>query len=216
MSAAMIGLFLDAFWQTIVMVVISCGLAVCCGLPLGIILLITRKGHLKPAPHLNKVLSLIVNATRSIPFIILMVTIIPLTRLVVGTSIGTAAAVVPLTLSAIPFMARIFEAAFEQVSWGLIETAQSMGASTFEIIVKVIIPASMPTIVRGITLTLITLVGYSAMAGVVGGGGLGDLAVRYGYQRFNIEVMLLTVLVLIVLVQLIQWVGDVLAKRLTH
>ncbi len=216
MSAAMIGLFLNAFWQTLLMVIISCGFAVALGMPLGIILLITRMGHLKPLPQLNRVLSLIVNATRSIPFIILMVSIIPLTRLIVGTSIGTAAAVVPLTLSAIPFMARIFEAAFEQVYWGLIETAQSMGASTIEIIYKIIIPASMPSVVRGITLTLITLIGYSAMAGVVGGGGLGDLAIRYGYQRFDVTVMLLTIVVLILLVQLIQFVGDWLASRLTH
>lgn len=216
MSEAMTGLFLSALWQTILMVVFSCAVAIVLGLPLGILLLMTKPGHILSLSSVNKILGLAINVVRSIPFIILMVAIIPLTRLIIGTSIGTAAAIVPLTLSATPFMARIFESAFEQVQWGLIETAQSMGATNMQIIYKILIPSAMPTIIRGITLTLITLVGYSAMAGVVGGGGLGDLAIRYGYQRFNVEVMLFTIVVLVLLVQFIQFLGDWIARRITH
>ncbi len=216
MSAAMIALFLNAWWQTLTMVVVSCTIAVVCGVPLGIILLITRKNHLFPHAKVNRILGLITNGVRSIPFIILMVAIIPLTRLLVGTSIGTAAAIVPLSLAAIPFVGRLVETALEQVPKGLIEAAQSMGASIYQIIYKVLLPEAAPTIIRGCTLTLIALVGYSAMAGVVGGGGLGDLAVRYGYQRFEIGVMLLTIVILIVFVQALQMLGDWLANRLTH
>lgn len=216
MSTAMIGLFLDACLETALMVLFSCAGAVLLGLPLGVILLITRQNHLLPNPKLNKILAAITNGLRSIPFIILMVAIIPLTRLLVGTSIGTAAATVPLTIAAIPFVARLVETALEQVPRGLIEAAQSMGATPLQIIYKVLLPESLPTIVRGITLTLIALIGYSAMAGVIGGGGLGDLAIRYGYQRFDIEVMLWTIAILIVLVQLLQMLGDWLAERLTH
>ncbi len=216
MSTEMIGLFLSSCWQTLLMVIFSCAGAVLFGVPLGIILLITGKHHLLPSPRLNKILGLITNGLRSIPFIILMVAIIPLTRLLVGTSIGTAAATVPLTLAAIPFVGRIVEAAMEQVPWGLVEAAQSMGATTYQIIYKVLLPESLPAIVRGITLTLIALIGYSAMAGVIGGGGLGDLAVRYGYQRFDLAVMLWTIAILILLVQLLQMAGDWFAQKLTH
>jgi D-methionine transport system permease protein len=216
MSTEMIGLFLNACWQTILMVLISCLVAVLLGAPLGVILLITGKNHLLPRPRLNKMLGLITNGVRSIPFIILMVAIIPLTRFLVGTSIGTAAATVPLTLAAIPFVGRIVEAAMEQVPWGLVEAAQAMGATPLQIIYKVLLPESLPTITRGITLTLIALIGYSAMAGVIGGGGLGDLAIRYGYQRFDIRVMLWTIAILILLVQLLQMTGDFIARKLTH
>lgn len=216
MSTAMIGLFLDAFLQTITMVFISCLGAVLFGLPLGIILLITRKNHLWPHAQLNKTLGVLANGLRSIPFIILMVAIIPFTRFLVGTSIGTAAAIVPLTLAAIPFMARLVESAMEHIPWGLVEAAQAMGASPLQIIFKILLAESWPAIVRAITLTLIALIGYSAMAGVIGGGGLGDLAIRYGYQRFDLPVMLLTVAILILLVQLLQMLGDWLALRLTH
>ncbi|MBS0350553.1 MAG: ABC transporter permease [Proteobacteria bacterium] len=216
MSTAMIGLFLNAFWQTILMVSFACAGAVLLGVPLGVILLITADNHLLPHPKLNKILGIITNGLRSIPFIILMVAIIPLTRLIVGTSIGTAAATVPLLIAATPFMARIVESALQQVPGGLIEAAQSMGATPFQIIYKVLLPESMPSLVRGITLTLIALIGYSAMAGVIGGGGLGDLAVRYGYQRFNVAVMLWTIVILILLVQFLQMVGDRIARWLTH
>ena len=153
---------------------------------------------------------------RSIPFIILMVAIIPLTRWIVGTSIGTIAAIVPLSLCAIPFFARLTETALQEVPASLIEASQAMGASNWQIIWHVLIPEGLPTLVRGITLTAVTLVGYSAMAGAIGGGGLGDLAIRYGYQRFEAGLMVATIVVLIVLVQLMQYIGDTLAAQLSH
>lgn len=216
MSPQMIGLLLDATWQTLEMVIVSCFFAVVLGLPLGIILLVTRRGHVIEGIKVNRFMSAIVNAVRSIPFIILMVAITPFTRLVVGTSIGTVAAMVPLAISAIPFFARLVESAMEEVPSGLLEASQSMGATPMQIIRHVLLPEAMPGIVRGVTLTLITLVGYSAMAGAVGGGGLGDLAIRYGYQRFEISVMIATVVILIVMVQLLQWIGDRTALRIAH
>lgn len=216
MSAAMIYLFLNACWQTIIMVVLSCLAALLVGVPLGAILLVTGKNHLLPRPRLHKILGLITDGLRSIPFIILMVAIIPFTRLLVGTSIGTMAATVPLTVAAIPFVARLAETAMAQAPWGVVEAAQAMGATPYQIIYKVLLPESLPAMVRGVTLTLIALISYSAMAGVIGGGGLGDLAIRYGYQRFDITIMLLTIAILIVLVQLLQMVGDWFARRLTH
>jgi D-methionine transport system permease protein len=163
---------------------------------------------------LNRILGAIVNAARSTPFIILMVAIIPLTRLIIGTSIGTNAAIVPLSLAAIPFVGRIVESALKEVDFGVVEAAQAMGASPREIIWKVLLPEAMPSIVLGLTLTVISLIGYSAMAGAIGGGGLGDLAIRYGYQRFRGDIMLATVVILIVQVQVVQSLGDYLAKRL--
>lgn len=216
MSSVMIWALINATWETIEMTIISCFFAVIVGLPLGVILLITRHGHILQGITINRTLSVIVNAIRSVPFIILLVAITPFTRLVVGTSIGTVAAMVPLAISAIPFFARIVESALEEVPRGLIEASESMGASPFQIIRSVLIRESMSGIIRGITLTSITLVGYSAMAGAIGGGGLGDLAIRYGYQRFEPSVMVVTVLILIVMVQLMQWLGDWSAKRVTH
>lgn len=159
-------------------------------------------------------LGVIVNATRSTPFIILMVAIIPLTRMLVGSSIGTTAAIVPLTISAAPFIARVIESSLLEIDHGVIEAAQSMGASPMQIIYKVLLPESLHSIVLGITLAVIALIGYSAMAGVLGGGGLGDLAIRYGYQRFQPDVMIVTVVILILMVQLIQFIGDTLSKKL--
>jgi D-methionine transport system permease protein len=162
---------------------------------------------------LHSALSFVVNMVRSIPFIILLVAITPFTRLVVGTSIGTTAAMVPLAISAIPFFARLVESAISEIPAGLIEAALAMGASVFQIVKKVLIPEARASIIRGITLMLITLVGYSAMAGAIGGGGLGNLAIMYGYERFEIRIMVLTVLVLIIMVQLFQWCGDRIAKK---
>ena len=216
MSPQMIGFLVESTWQTLEMVVVSCVIAIIFGLPLGVVLLVTRKGHVLQGITVNRFIAMIVNAVRSIPFIILMVAITPFTRFVVGTSIGTIAAMVPLAISAIPFLARIVESAMEEVPAGLVEASQSMGATPMQIIRYVLVPEAMPGIVRGITLTLITLVGYSAMAGAIGGGGLGDLAIRYGYQRFEVSVMVVTVLILIVLVQLLQWIGDRAALRLAH
>lgn len=216
MSQQMIGFLFSATWETIEMVIVSCIVAVLFGLPLGVVLLVTRKHHVLEGVTVNRVIAIIVNAVRSIPFIILMVAITPFTQLVVGTSIGTVAAMVPLAISAIPFLARIVEAALKEVPAGLIEASQAMGASPMQIIQHVLIPEAMPGIIRGVTLTLITLVGYSAMAGAIGGGGLGDLAIRYGYQRFEISVMIVTVLILIVMVQLLQVLGDWFAQRLSR
>jgi D-methionine transport system permease protein len=216
MSAAMLALLVDALLETLVMVAVSSGLAGLAGVPLGIVLVATSHGHVLERPALNRVLGGIVNAARSTPFIILLVAIIPLTRLLVGTAIGTAAAIVPLTIAAIPFVARLAETALREVDQGLIEAAQSMGASPLQIVTKVLVPEALPGLVAAITITVVNLIGYSAMAGAVGGGGLGDLGIRYGYQRFQPEVMLAVVLVLIVLVQAVQSVGDRLARRLNR
>ena len=184
------------------------------GLPLGVFLATSRAGELFPAPVANRIVGVIVNATRSTPFIILVVAIVPLTRLIVGTSIGTAAAIVPLTIAAIPFIARVIEAAIREVDHGLIEAARAFGASPLQIVRKVLLPEAMPAVIMALTLTLVSLLGYSAMVGAVGGGGLGDLGIRYGYQRFMPEVMLTVVLVLIALVQGVQTLGDTLARKL--
>lgn len=214
MSNEMIELLIKSFWETGYMVVASTVLASLIGIPLGIILTVTRGGHILPNAVINSVLGVIVNATRSTPFIILMVAIIPLTRMLVGSSIGTTAAIVPLTISAAPFIARVIESSLLEIDHGVIEAAQSMGASPMQIIYKVLLPESLHSIVLGITLAVIALIGYSAMAGVLGGGGLGDLAIRYGYQRFQPDVMIVTVVILILMVQLIQFIGDTLSKKL--
>ena len=214
MSHEMIELLIKSFWETGYMVVASTVLASLIGIPLGIILTVTRNGHILPNAVINSVLGVIVNATRSTPFIILMVAIIPITRMLVGSSIGTTAAIVPLTISAAPFIARVIESSLLEIDHGVIEAAQSMGASPMQIIYKVLLPESLHSIVLGITLAVIALIGYSAMAGVLGGGGLGDLAIRYGYQRFQPDVMIVTVVILILMVQLIQFIGDTLSKKL--
>ena len=214
MSPAMIGLLLDALGETLFMVGVAAGLAGIIGVPLGIILVVTGRGHILAHPPLNRVLGALVNATRSTPFIILLIAIIPFTRLIVGTSIGTVAAIVPLMVAAAPFVARLAEAALREVDPGLIEAAQAMGASPLQIVFKALLPEAWPGIVAGLTITVVSLIGYSAMAGVVGGGGLGDLGIRYGYQRFQPEVMIAVVLVLIVLVKSVQSLGDSLARRL--
>lgn len=210
----MIGLLLDALAETLAMVGVSLTLAALAGIPLGVLLLVTARGALLERPLFNRVAGAVVNATRSTPFIILMVAIIPLTRLIVGTSIGTAAATVPLVIAAVPFVARLVEASLREVDGGLVEAAQAMGASPLQIILKVLIPEALPGIAAALTITAISLIGYSAMAGAVGGGGLGDLGIRYGYQRFEPEVMAAVVVVLIALVQLVQSGGDRAATRL--
>lgn len=214
MSEDMLALLVKSLWETTYMVAVSGFISALIGIPLGIILVTTDKGHILENTPFNKILGVIVNAARSTPFIILMVAIIPFTRLLVGTSIGTNAAIVPLSIAAIPFVARIVESALKEVDYGVIEAAQAMGASPREIITKVLLPEAMPAIVLGLTLTLISLIGYSAMAGAIGGGGLGDLAIRYGYQRFRADIMLITVIILIGQVQIVQSTGDYLARRL--
>jgi D-methionine transport system permease protein len=212
----LLNLLINALWETIYMVGVSLLIAALFGLPLGILLVITAPGHIRPNQALYSALSIIVNIGRSLPFIILLVAIVPFTRLVVGTSIGTLGAIVPLTVSAIPFLARLVETTLLEVDGGVIEAAQAIGATTWQIIRKVLIPEAKSGIVLGITNSAVSLVSYSAMAGAVGGGGLGDLAIRYGYQRFQPEVMLATVIILVVLVQGVQSLGDLIARRLNH
>jgi D-methionine transport system permease protein len=214
MSQEMLVLLAKSLWETTYMVAVSGFISALLGIPLGIILVTTNKGHILENTSINRVLGAVVNATRSTPFIILMVAIIPVTRLLVGTSIGTNAAIVPLSIAAIPFVARIVESALKEVDYGVIEAAQAMGASPKEIITKVLIPEALPAIVLGLTLTIISLIGYSAMAGAIGGGGLGDLAIRYGYQRFRADIMLITVIILIAQVQIVQSAGDYISNRL--
>lgn len=207
---ALVPLF-KATWETIYMVFIASFISVFAGLLLGSFLFINKQNP--RLAWLTRTLELTINVTRSMPFIILMIALIPFTRLLIGTTIGTNAAIIPLTIAAIPFFARICENALAEVPHGLIEAANAMGASTRHIVTKVLLPESLPALIRGATLTVIGLIGYSAMAGVVGGGGLGELAINYGYQRFNVVVMLETVILLVVLVQFIQMIGDTLAKQ---
>ncbi|WP_114394138.1 methionine ABC transporter permease [Oleisolibacter albus] len=214
MSPQLFALLSDATLQTLLMVGVAGGLASLAGIPLGLFLALTGPGDLLPRPMLQRSVGLVVNAARSTPFIILVVAIVPLTRAITGTSIGTAAATVPLTLAAVPFIARVVEAAVREVDRGLVEAAQAMGASPGQIVAKVLLPEARAGILRGLTLAAVSLVGYSAMVGAVGGGGLGDLGIRYGYQRFMPEMMLAVVLILVVLVQLLQSGGEALARHL--
>ena len=211
-NLALLPLF-KATWETIYMVFISSFISIVAGTVLGVWLFLTAEKQAHANRGVNLIVGFIVNVVRSIPFIILMISILPLTRLLVGTTIGTNAAIVSLTLAAIPFFARICESALAEVPGGLIEAADSLGATTWQSVRKVLIPESLPSLIRGATLTVIGLIGYSAMAGAVGGGGLGELAINYGYQRFNVLVMLETVIVLVVIVQFVQLAGDYLAKK---
>ncbi|EJN06032.1 methionine ABC transporter permease [Herbaspirillum sp. YR522] len=216
MSSELIDLFISSFGETLMMVVISGLVGSLLGIPLGIALHLTDRNGILPNTAFNRIAGLLVNAVRSTPFIILLVAVIPMTRFFVGTSIGTAAAIVPLTIAAAPFIARLVETALREVDRGLVEAAQAMGATTWQIIYKVLVPEAFAGIVAGLTITFVSLVGYSAMAGAIGGGGLGDLGIRYGYQRFLPEVMLAVVLILIVFVQLVQSFGDLLVRKLSH
>jgi D-methionine transport system permease protein len=204
---------LIAFWQTLYMIGVSGLLAVVIGLPLGVLLLTTRKDGLLEHKFFNKILSVFINVLRSVPFIILLVAIIPITRILVGTSIGTTAAIVPLTFTAIPFVARVVGNALNEIPAGLIEAGLSMGATPAQIIIRILLPESLSAIINGITLMLISLVGFASMAGAVGGGGLGDFAIRYGYQRFETNVMIVTVIVLVLLVNIIQYAGDKFSRH---
>lgn len=214
MSPEIIRLILQATGDTLLMVAAAASLGALFGLPLGVFLAASKRGELFSAPATNAVIGIVVNATRSTPFIILVVAIIPFTRLIAGTSIGTKAAIVPLTVASIPFIARIVESAIREVDQGLIEAARAIGATPLQIVRKVLIPEALPAITLGLTLAIVSLLGFSAMVGAVGGGGLGDLGIRYGYQRFMPDVMAAVVLVLILLVQSVQTIGDRLARRL--
>lgn len=204
---------IKATWETLYMVTVSVIIASLIGIPLGVILVITDKGHIKENLPLNRVLGSIVNVLRSFPFIILLLALGPFTRFVVGTTIGTTAAIVPLTVASAPFVARMVETSLKEVSWGVVEASLAMGASTWQIIRKVLLPEALPGIILGTTITAIAVVGYSAMAGVVGGGGLGDLAIRYGHMRFDTVIMVSTVIILIIMVQIMQTLGNILAAK---
>lgn len=199
--------------DTILMTLISTLAAYILGIPLGVALIVTDKDGLKPHATLNTILGWIVNIGRSIPFIILLVALIPFTRLIVGTSLGVPGAIVPLVVAAAPFVGRMVEQSLAEVDGGLIEAAQSFGASTWQIVTKVYLRESLPSLIRGVSITVITLFGYSAMAGTVGAGGLGDIAIRYGYQRYQDDVMIAAVILCIVLVQVFQSVGDATARK---
>jgi len=205
----------NATLQTLAMVFSSTLFSLILGFPLGILLCVTDPvSGIMPKPVLNQVLSRIVNILRSFPFIILMILLFPLSRIIVGTSIGTTATIVPLSIAAAPFVARIIETSLKEVDPGVIQAAKAMGSTNMQIIVKVLVPEAMPSLVSGITLTIINLIGYSAMAGAIGGGGLGDLAIRYGYQRFRTDIMIAAVVVILVLVEVIQFIGTKISSRL--
>ncbi|MFY2564412.1 methionine ABC transporter permease [Corallococcus terminator] len=216
----MSGELTQALWvatlETLYMTSVATVLVVLAGLPLGVLLVLTDRGGLWERPALHRVLGTLVNVGRSVPFIILMVAIVPLTRLLVGTTIGTTAAIVPLVVAAIPFMGRVVEQGLREVDSGLVEAAIAMGSTHRRVIFRVLLPEALPSLVRGTSLVVISLLGYSAMAGAVGGGGLGDLAVKYGYMRFRTDVMLGCLAVLLALVQLVQWLGDGVAARFDH
>ena len=213
MSPVITNLLLKSLAETLYMLSISTFIAAAAGIPLGILLVVTEKNGILSCPIINKPLAFIVNVIRSIPFIILMVAIIPLTRLIAGTSIGTTAAIVPLTIAAIPYTARMVETSIREIPSGLIEAAESMGASPFQIIRKVLIPEALPSVIQNMTVVIVSLIGSSAMAGTIGGGGLGDLAIRYGYQRFQADVMIATIIVLVIIVQFMQFTGNLLSKK---
>lgn len=207
-------ILLPALWDTIYMVALSTIFSTIIGFILAILLVVTEKTGLRPNKFIFTILDFSINVLRSFPFIILMIAIFPLTKLIVGKSIGTTAAIVPLTIGASPFAARVIQSALKEVDSGVVEAAKSFGASNFQILYKVMVKEAMPSIIMGITLTIINLIGYSAMAGAIGGGGLGDVAIKYGYYRFKTDIMIYTVLILIALVQLLQSLGYLIYKRL--
>lgn len=213
LTPAMLDLLWRSLGETLIMTGFSSLFTLVFGLPLGLLLILTDRNGLLQNLAVNRVVGAVVNAFRSVPFIILLVALIPFTRLIMGTALGTWASIVPLSIAAIPYYARMAEVSLREVDHGLIEAARSMGASRWTIIKEVLIPESMPGLIAGFTVTIVTLIGASAMAGAIGAGGLGDLAIRYGYQRFNYPIMAAVVAVLIVIVCLIQWIGDRLVQK---
>ena len=211
---AFIQLVGQATLQTLSMVSLSTLFSLALGFPLGILLCVTDPSGITPRPVLNQILSRVVNVLRSFPFIILMILLFPLSRIIVGTSIGTVATIVPLSIAAAPFVARIIESALREVDPGVVQAARAMGSRNSQIIFRVMIPEALPSLVSGVTLTIINLIGYSAMAGAIGGGGLGDLAIRYGYQRFRTDIMIAAVLIILVLVEAIQFAGTHITNKL--
>lgn len=211
-DASMVNLLLVGIWETLYMTLFSTLISYIIGLPLGLILVVTDKDGIRPFRSLNAVLGFIVNFLRSVPFIILLVALIPFTRLVVGTSLGSTATVVPLVVGAAPFVARMVESSIKEVDFGVIEAAQSMGASPLQIVTRVLLPEARPSLVVGSAIAITTILGYTAMAGFVGGGGLGAIAINYGYYRYQSDVMLITVIILVIIVQVFQEIGMKIAK----
>lgn len=210
----MTDIIVSATLESIYMVFFSTVFSLLLGLPIGILLVITEKGNIWERPLLNKILDGIINVLRSFPFIILMIIIFPLSRFIVGSTIGTTAAIVPLSIAAAPFVARVMQSSLLEVDRGIIESSLSMGASTFQVIWKVMLPEALPSMVLGITLTIINIIGYSAMAGAIGAGGLGDLALRFGYYRFQGDIMVVAIIVIIIFVQGVQFLGNRLAIKI--
>lgn len=198
--------------ETLYMTLVSSFIAYLIGLPLGILLVITNKSSIKPFPIFNTILQFIINLLRSIPFLILLIAVIPITRTIVGTTLGSTATIVPLVIASSPYIARLVESSIKEVNFGIIEAAQSMGASPIQIVLKVMIPESKPSLIVGSAIAVTTILGYSAMSGFVGGGGLGDIAIRYGYYRYQTEIMLITIAILIIIVQILQEIGLKLSK----
>jgi len=213
---SMLDRYLQAFGQTLAMVSLSAALAIVAGLALAVVLTVTAPGNLYPRPRLNKALSVTVNTFRAIPFIILLVAMLPFTRFLVGTTLGTWAAVVPLTANLIPFFARIAQVSLSEVDHGLVEAARAMGCRRWHIVRHVLLPEALPGIIGGMTVSVIAMINASAMAGAVGAGGLGDLAIRYGYERYETRVMFEVIVILIALVTLVQFTGEWLARRADH
>ncbi|MBU4681393.1 ABC transporter permease [Cedecea davisae] len=209
-------LLLEGTLDTLYMVGLAALFTVLIGLPLGVLLFLSRRDGVLPSPRLNQILGAVINIGRSLPFIVLLIALIPFTRIIIGTTLGSTAAVVPITIGAFPFFARVVENALDEVDKGRIEAILSMGGNAWHVVSKVLLPEALPAVLAGITLTVVMLIGFSSMAGVIGGGGLGDLAIRYGYQRFNNQVMVGTVIILIVMVQLVQSLGDRLVRSLAH
>ncbi|MFE2431847.1 methionine ABC transporter permease [Streptomyces sp. NPDC059373] len=206
----------QACWDTLTMVGWAALIAVIGGLPLGVLLVLTDRGGLLRNAAANKAVGAIVNVGRSLPFLILLIALLPFTRWVIGTTIGAQAMIVPLAIGAIPFYARLVETSVREVDGGLVEAIQAMGGSTWTVVRKALLPESLPSLISGLTTTVIALIGYSAMAGTIGGGGLGDVAIRYGYQRFETNLMLITIAVLVALVTIVQLIGDLAARGLSH
>ena len=211
-DATTVQMIIQGIWETLFMVFGSSLIAYLIGLPLGILLVVTKKGGIHPIPWLNAVLGILVNIFRSIPFIILLLMMIPVTRAIVGTTLGPGAVVPPLVAAAAPYIARVVESSLSEVDAGVIEAAKSMGASTWQIIWKVLLPETKPSLILGAALVITTIVGYSAMSGFVGGGGLGDIAIRYGYYRYQADMMIVTVIIMVIIVQLVQEIGNRLSR----
>ena len=216
MNGDLFDLLITGFGETIYMVLFSTAIALALGLPLGIILVVTENGHVLESPRINKFLGTTINVVRSFPSIILIVILLPLSRFIVGTTLGSTAALVPLSIGAAPFIARIIENCLKEVNFGKIEAAMAIGATPFTIVTKVLIPEALPALIRGVTIAVIAITGTTAVAGAIGAGGLGSLAIRFGYMRFRDDVMLATVVILVLLVQGVQWGGDWLARYINR